>query len=342
MAIFKSLQKRSVITAAALCLTVVTSATLYEVKTSRAAVDALSPRTEAWKQSGEFIQLQGLEIFVKSEGEGPFLLLLHGYPYSSYDFKEVIPDLAKHYRVVTFDLIGMGFSDKPEDHTYSFEEYAALTNAVARHFQIKEADVLAHDLGASVAQELLANDDHNAFRLRSIVFMNSGLFSDAYRPRLIQRLLSQSPDWFGSLLSRNIGRASIEKSVTALFGNDTQPSPELLDDYWEILNYKNGKAIAYLLGRLVFDKVRYQDRWIPAMQDSRIPLAYFCGPADPNSGRHMAERYRELIPEAKVHLFAESIGHWPLLEAPQEVVRAFIDFQQTCQTDHSGRKEACL
>lgn len=342
MAFFRSFPERSIVTSVALFLTGATSGALCAAKTSSVTDHALSPRIEAWKQSGEFIHRQGLEIFVKSQGEGPFLLLLHGYPYSSYDFKEVIPDLAKQYRVVTFDLPGMGFSDKPEDHTYSFEEYAAVTNAVARHFQIKEADVLAHDLGASVAQELLANEGHNAFRLRSIVFMNSGLFSDAYRPRLIQRLLSQSPDWFGSLLSRNIGRASIEKSVTALFGKDTQPSPELLDDYWEILNYKNGKAIAYLLGRLVFDKVRYQDRWIPAMQDTRIPLAYFCGPADPNSGRHMAERYRELIPEAKVHLFAEPIGHWPILEAPQEVVRAFTDFQQACQTDHSGRQETCL
>jgi pimeloyl-ACP methyl ester carboxylesterase len=288
-----------------------------------------SPRIEAWKRSGEFIEMNGMEIFVRVEGAGPDLLLLHGYPYSSYDFKEMLPALVKRYRVITFDLPGMGFSDKPEKHTYSFEEYAAATNVVARHFSIQEADVLAHDLGASVAQELLANTAKNDFRLRSIIFMNSGLFSDTYRPRLIQRLLSQSPDWFGSFMSQQIGRASVEKSVLSLFGKDTQPSQAMLDDFWEILNYKNGKAIAYLLGRLVFDKVHYQERWISAMQTARIPLAYFCGPADPNSGRHMADRYRELIPNAYIYLFGDAIGHWPILEAPQAVLDAFGKFHET-------------
>lgn len=302
----------------------------------------LSPALEAWKTSGSFIRFNDLDIYVKTQGQGPSLLLLHGYPYSSYDFKEVIPELARHFRVVTFDLPGMGFSDKPEDHTYSFEEYVAVTNAVARHFQIIEADVLAHDLGASVAQELLADSDRNTFRLRSIVFMNSGLFSDAYRPRLIQRLLSQSPDWFGSMLSRNIGRTSIEKSVQALFGRDTQPSQDLLDEYWEILNYKNGKDIAYLLGRLVFDKEHYQERWISAMQLAQIPMAYFCGPADPNSGQHMANRYQELIPNAKIYLFGEHIGHWPILEAPDEVSLAFKNFQNNSQTELPARKETHL
>ena len=86
------------------------------------------------------------------------------------------------------------------------------------------------------------------------------------------------------------------------------------------------KSIAYLLGRLIFEKDRYQQRWITAMQKTAIRMCFINGPADPKSGIHMAKRYRELIPEPDVRLLSENIGHWPQLEAPKEVVSVFYSF----------------
>lgn len=297
---------------------------------SSADVDSplLSPRLQQWRDAGRFTSYKGHKVYYQTLGQGPALLLLHGYPYSSYDFKWVVGQLAKQYRVILFDLPGMGFSGKPQEHRYSFAEYADVTNAILAELRVEQVDILAHDLGVSIAQELLAQAESNGFAIRSIAFMNGGLFTDVYRPRLIQRLLSQSPSWFGRFLSQRIGRASIERSVLSVFGEHTKPSRELLDDYWEMLNYRDGKAIIYLLGQLVFEKEFHQQRWIAAMQNTHTPLAYICGPADPNSGQHMAQRYRELLPYSPVFLLGETIGHWPQIEAPDQVLAAFTAFQQ--------------
>lgn len=313
-------------------------ALLILLLSGRASAEAdtrpLSPRLQQWRDSGQFVSYKGLKVYYQTQGQGPALLLLHGYPYNSYDFKWVAGQLAQKYRLIMFDLPGMGFSDKPQQHSYSFAEYADVTNAVLAQLRIDQVDILAHDLGVSVAQELLAQADANRFAIRSIAFMNGGLFTDVYRPRLIQRLLSQTPSWFGSFLSQRIGRASIERSVQAVFGEHTKPSQELLDDYWEILNHQDGKSIIYLLGQLVFEKEQHQQRWIGAMQTTRVPLAYICGPADPNSGRHMAQRYQELLPDSPVFLLDDTIGHWPQIEAPDQVLAAFAAFQQKIAAVH--------
>lgn len=312
----------------ALAILVLSGRALANPEPAEADAQLLSPRLQQWRDAGQFASYKGLKVYYQTLGQGPALLLLHGYPYNSYDFKWVAEQLAQKYRVIMFDLPGMGFSDKPQEHRYSFAEYADVTNTILAQLGIDQVDILAHDLGVSIAQELLAQADANRFGIRSIAFMNGGLFTDVYRPRLIQRLLSQSPSWFGSFLSQRIGRASIERSVLTVFGEHTKPSQELLDDYWEILNHRDGKSIIYLLGQLVFEKEQHQQRWIGAMQGTHTPLAYICGPADPNSGRHMAQRYRELLPDSPVFMLQDAIGHWPQIEAPEQVLAAYDAFRQ--------------
>ena len=62
------------------------------------------------------------------------------------------------------------------------------------------------------------------------------------------------------------------------------------------------------------------------MQLTKIPMCFINGPADPNSGAHMAQRYRELIPAPIVILLDNDIGHWPQIEAPQAVIGAYKNF----------------
>jgi len=283
-----------------------------------------------WLNKGKYLKFQGHKIFYFQKGQGENLLILHGYPYNSFEWKDTIAALSKKYKITVFDLLGMGFSDKPKAHKYSFEEHCEIVNALMEHLKIKETHIFSHDLGVSVVQELVARDleNSNNFKIISSAFMNGGLFMDAYKPRFIQRLLSQTPDFIGRLISKKISKSSVNQSVKSIFGKNTQPSEEFLDKQWEILNYNDGKSIAYLIGRLVFDKYNYQSRWIKAMQQTTIPLGYICGPADPNSGLHMAKRYEQLIPNPKVYLLQNDIGHWPMLEDKASVLEAFDDFME--------------
>ena len=288
---------------------------------------------QKWLDRGQFLEVRGNKIFYIQEGTGEPILILHGYPYSSFEWASIWDELTKKHRVVIFDLLGMGFSDKPQNHTYSFQEHAEIVNALLTFLKIDHVHILSHDLGVSVGQELIARNSDadtegsNIFKIESITFMNGGLFMDVYQPRLIQKLLSQSPTFVGKFISKNITKAMTNKSIKALFGLETQPNEAFLDQQWDILNYKNGKSIAYLIGRLVFEKNEFQKRWIEAMQTTAIPMCLINGPFDPNSGAHMANRYKELIPNPLIYTLNENIGHWPFLEDGKAVLAAYFDFR---------------
>lgn len=85
------------------------------------------------------------------------MLLLHGYPSSSFDFRAVIPHLTGQ-AWVTMDFLGFGLSDKPRPHRYSLLEQAHLVETVVAHTVTGAVVVLAHDMGTSVTTELLARD----------------------------------------------------------------------------------------------------------------------------------------------------------------------------------------
>jgi pimeloyl-ACP methyl ester carboxylesterase len=69
----------------------------------------------------------------------------------------------------------------------------------------------------------------------------------------------------------------------------------------------------------------HRERWVGALVNATIPLRLVDGPEDPVSGAHLAARYRELVPDADVVLLP-GIGHYPQVEAPEQVVAAFLAF----------------
>ena len=288
----------------------------------------MSPELTAWKNKGIPFNYKEYKIFYIHEGKGEVLLIFHGYPYNSFDFKDMWDELTSKFSVIIPDMLGMGFSDKPQNCKYSFEDHADMYTELLGQLQVREIHILAHDLGNSVVQELIARaeENKNPFKIKSIAFLNGGLFIDVYKPRLIQVLLSKSPKPIGKLLSRLMSKKNTDKATAAVFGIDTKPNKELLQNFWDVLNYNNGKSIAYLIGRMVFEKKKYQQRWINAMQQTTIPMCFINGPADPNSGMHMAVRYNQLIPNANIFLLDKNIGHWPQLEAPMQVIKVLDEF----------------
>lgn len=92
---------------------------------AEASVDA-GGNVMDWRTSGQMIPLAGRRIFVRRhDGEGPLLLFLHGFPSSSYNWKQVVP-LLPGSEAVAFDFLGFGLSEKPHDVVYSLFDQADL------------------------------------------------------------------------------------------------------------------------------------------------------------------------------------------------------------------------
>lgn len=293
----------------------------------------MRPRLKAWREKGGYFTFRGFKIFYRMEGEGPPLLLIHGYPTSSYDWKRVWPDLTSRFTVVAPDMLGMGFSSKPwrwnyQPH-YTIASHWEMHEALMLHLDLPEFHVVSHDIGVSVAQELLARmveaerrGQPSPVRALTCAFLNGGLFAEVYKPRPIQNLLS-SP--LGHLVGPLVGRRMFWPAMKEMFGPGTQPTDEELEDFYRLVMGMGGRFTVHLSGRFWRDRAPNRMRWVEGMKHAGVPLRMINGPLDPNSGKHMAARYREVIPDADV-VSLPRIGHWPAVEDPDGVVRAFLDF----------------
>lgn len=291
---------------------------------------------ERWKAAGHYFDYLGFEIFYRVDGpplgQSPTLLAVHGYPFNSWDWSLIWPTLIEHFTVIAPDMIGMGFSAKPAAYDYSVLDHADMHEALLEHLNVERCHVLAHDLGDSVGQELLARSEfgdqsYGSVQYQSITWLNGGLFNEAYTPRTMQKLMSGTP--LGDLMSPLQGRSSLsrkvlESTINEMFGPNTKPSRDLMTRFHQILEFNDGKRVLHKVGRFLADRYTHRNRWVRAMRQTAVPMRLIDGPVDPNSGAHMARRYAEVIPEADVVMLADDIGHWPQLEAPREVLRHFL------------------
>lgn len=279
-----------------------------------------------WKTSGKYMSYHGYQIFWRAAGpaEAPVLLLIHGFPTASWDWEALWRPLTERFRVLTLDMIGFGFSDKPTDYRYTIADQANLFEAFLAEQGVRRYHVLAHDYGDTVAQELLARQQEAGARPRidSVCLLNGGLFPETHRALLMQKLMLTP---MGPLLAKFTSRGRIAAAMRGIFGPQTQPDAATLDNFWALLSYNNGTAVMPALMRYITERRENRERWVGALQNARVPLKVIDGAVDPISGAHMVERYRELIHDADVTLL-EDIGHYPQVEAPEQVLSAYEDF----------------
>ena len=99
----------------------------------------------------------------------------------------------------------------------------------------------------------------------------------------------------------------------------------VLNDFWHIMTRQRGHQLTHKLIHYIGDRVRHRERWVGALQKTTVPVLLINGSADPVSGDHMAERYKELIMNANIKKL-KNIGHYPQTEDPDGVLEAYRKF----------------
>ncbi|QQS48994.1 MAG: alpha/beta hydrolase [Acidobacteriota bacterium] len=282
-----------------------------------------------WKALGKSFRHGGDRIFYRDSGGGRRpILLLHGFPTASWDWHRVWPVFERRFRLIAPDFLGFGFSDKPRGRDYTIMNQARMVEALLESEGVGEADILAHDYGDTVAQEMLARFEDRrrasaaGLKIRSICFLNGGLFPETHRPRLVQRLLLTP---LGPLLSLLIGFDGFARSFRPIFGPETQPSDEELRACWFLMTSNGGNRMAHRLLHYMPERKVFRERWVTTMQMTDVPLRVVAGEADPVSGGHMVSRYIDLVPQPDFVLL-DGIGHYPQIEDPSRVVSAYLEF----------------
>lgn len=282
-----------------------------------------------WQQQGQYFDYAGQSIFYQDSGSGQeVILLIHGFPTSSWDWYKIWPELAKHYRLIAPDLIGFGWSAKPKNYTYSIADQAELCLSLLSHLAINKVHIVAHDYGDTVTQEILARyleqGRGKTPEIQSVTLLNGGLFPESHRVRLIQKLLA-SP--LGGLICRLQNQQRFANSFSTVFAKNSQPSQQELDNFWQLIMYNQGKYRFNKLIGYIQERKQNRQRWVGALQQAPMPLQFINGLDDPISGLHMLERYKQLIPEPQVVELPDT-GHYPQVEASKSVLAAILEFYQ--------------
>ena len=266
----------------------------------------------------------GLEVFTISEGEGPeAVVLLHGFPSSSFDFHLCWDALATGRRLVTLDYPGFGFSAKPEDFSYSLMEQADVVELVLRRLGVTRATLVAHDMGTSVTTELLARRESGllSFAIDRVVLMNGSVHIELSQLAVSQKLL-RIPR-LGRMFARLASRRLFGAQLRRILG---RPLPEQeIDDMFELVGLDGGRARLPQIIRYIDERWRFPRRWLGPLGRLDLPVLILWGARDTVAVMAIGERLAADIPGARLQRM-DDLGHYPQLEDPAQVTRALLEF----------------
>jgi len=283
-----------------------------------------SSLVEEWRGRGRHRDLAGHRIFtvdVVATGvvTAPPLLVLHGFPTSSFDFHRVVDGLAAHRRVVLFDYLGFGLSAKP-DRPYHLVDQADLALALTAELGIDRLGLLTHDIGDTVGGELLARQLEGAWdvEVTDRVLTNGTVFMDLVHLSDGQRMLESLPD--ERLAAGVLDRDGVLAGLTSTFGPTADVPGDELDALWELISSEGGERLLPRLARYIEERRRLEPRFTPPIVDHPSPLTVVWGIDDPIAVPAMARRLAAARPDARVVLL-NGIGHYPMVETPDRFLR---------------------
>jgi pimeloyl-ACP methyl ester carboxylesterase len=271
-----------------------------------------------WQHGGRNFDWRGFRLFVRRGGSGKPLLLIHGFPTSSFDWAAMWPALSSRYSLHALDMLGFGLSDKPKAFAYSLSASADQWQDYVLSQGLREVEVLAHDYGDTVLQELLArqNDGTLPFRIQRATFLNGGLFPEATFPILMQKLLLGP---FGPFIARLSSFGRFRASMQSIAGAPL--AEQELQWHWQLLAREHGRLVMPKIIQYIRERQRHRERWTAALQQAGIPLHLIIGERDPISGKTIADRWQELLSNSPITRL-ENVGHYPQWEAPERVLAA--------------------
>jgi pimeloyl-ACP methyl ester carboxylesterase len=282
---------------------------------------ALTERVRAWQRRGESEEFRDYAIHTyRQPGEGPLLLLLHGFPSSSYDWRLLI-DGEPGRNLLAFDFLGFGLSAKPPDHDYSLFWQADLAEElVRRRGGGRPVFVLAHDMGTSVANELMARDLEGKLEmeLAGVLLFNGSIVLEAASPTLGQRILRSR---FGPLLARLSSERLFRQQFGSVFSVARPLSDEEAGDQWSLLCNNGGRTLGHRLISYMDQREEHAGRWHGAIREWPGALSLAWGLLDPVATTAVLAALRELRPGVPVTELPE-LAHYPQLEDPAQIARA--------------------
>jgi pimeloyl-ACP methyl ester carboxylesterase len=274
------------------------------------------------------IQADGVNVFYRAAGDpsAPVVLLLHGFPASSFMFRELIPRLADQFRVIAPDLPGFGFTEVPEErkYTYSFQSLAQTMEAFTDALGLKRYAMYVFDYGAPTGFRLaMARPE----RVSAIISQNGNAYeeglSDAWAP--IRKYWAEPTAENREVIRQNI--LTLEGTrwqYTHGVENPESVAPESYTLDTALLERKGNKDIQLDLFLDYASNIKLYPKFQEYFRQSKPPLLAIWGKNDPFFIPPGANAYKRDLPNARVELL--DTGHFAIETHVVEIAAAMKEF----------------
>ena len=292
----------------------------------------LTERVQRWREDGAIEAVLGRKLFVRRRGggDGVLLLLLHGFPSSSYDWRPLLELRPPGEATLCFDFLGFGLSEKPRDHEYTLAWQADAAEELVRRAGSPPVFVIGHDMGTSVATELMARDLRGklGMNMAGALLFNGSMLLHLAKPTLGQNLLRSR---LGSAFARLTSERSFGAQFSRIFSPQHPLSAEEAADQWSLLTHGGGQRIAHLTINYMAERELFTERWHGAIRDWPGQLTLAWGLLDPVARVEVLEGLRELRPGVETIELPDA-AHYPQIEQP-ELISAALDAALTASED---------
>lgn len=273
------------------------------------------------------IQVGDVDTFYREAGpaQAPVLLLPHGYPCSSYEFRNLMPRLADRWRLIAPDYPGAGYSATPESFDYSFDGYAAFLDEFVRTLRLERYVLYLHDFGSPIGTRLAIRAPE---RVVALVIQNGDIpYEDALGPKYaeIESTWTLPADQMRAKLAEAIQEPVFkEEFLNAVDAPLVERiPPDLWQLHWSLMTPQRRKIAIDLIAGLKDNRA-----WFPKhrqyLREHRPPTLIVWGPHDHYMPEQSARAYLRDLPDAELHLLDG--GHWLLETHLDEVVPLLRDF----------------
>ena len=287
-----------------------------------------------WIAKGRFIKVSGNSIFIVTEGtaktKGHGVLIVHGFPGSSWDWSGVVSIVSKRTRVVVPDMLGFGRSDKPqtgtfEDH-YSLFKQADLYEEVAKQEGLTEVMLVIHDMGQSVGSELMKRHQEGKldFKIRHAIVFNGSTLINLVNLIPMQKKALAAPDTLGPDMTKEV----VMKDLNDSFGKAFPATKETLSIMADQILHNEGDRVFNRQIRYMIQRKQQLQRWQAGIINFNGPVSMFWGEMDPVSVVTMADAWKDMQPKIELHKWPD-VAHWPMIDVPDRVAKVILDRYST-------------
>jgi len=274
------------------------------------------------------VKADGVEVFYREAGDpgAPVVFLLHGFPTSSFMFRELIPRLADQFRVIAPDLPGFGFTEVPKErkYTYSFDALARTVEAFTDALGLKRYAVYVFDYGAPTGFRLAMSHPE---RITAIVSQNGNAYEeglgDAWAP--IRKYWSEPSQENRDVIRQNIlNFEGTRWQYTHGVANPESVAPESYTLDAALLERPGNKEIQLDLFLDYASNVKLYPKFQEYLRESKPPLLAIWGKNDPFFIPAGAEAFRKDLPNAQVRFL--DTGHFAIETHVVEIAAAMKEF----------------